>query len=195
MSRKGTANVIAREGRRVTHEEAVELIRDGVPRRPGVWVELGAGTGTFTRALADLLGPGATIVAVDRSRRAVRRLRRLELPGDVDLRVERRDFTDPLELPVLDGALMANALHFADDQADVLARVCDRLVPGGRLLLVEYDRDRGNRWVPNPVPPERFRELAAEVALGEPREVGRRPSAYHGRIYAAVAKKPPAAGG
>lgn len=152
-------------------------------------MDLGAGTGTFTRALADLLGPGGTVWAVDRSPEKVRALRSLELPGDATIRVLRADFEEPLDLPALDGALMANALHFSSRQEATLRRIAGLLEPGGRLLLVEYDRARGNRWVPHPVPPDRFRELAEAVGLSAPEVVGRRPSAYQRRMYAAVARK------
>lgn len=174
----------------MTHEEAVELIRGGVHPGRATWADLGAGTGTFTRALAELLGPDATIVAVDRSRRAARALRRVDLPAGASFRVRREDFSGPLELPPLDGVLMANALHFEEDQAEIVTRLRDHLVPGGCLLLVEYDLTRANRWVPHPVPPGRFRELAAGAGLEEPLEVGRRPSAFHRAMYAAVARRP-----
>ena len=36
--------------------EAVELIGGAIPRRAGTWADLGAGDGTFTRALVELLG-------------------------------------------------------------------------------------------------------------------------------------------
>ena len=53
------------------HRDHVGLLREGV-QRDGVvapratWADIGAGTGAFTLALADLLGPGARIVSVDR---------------------------------------------------------------------------------------------------------------------------------
>lgn len=157
---------------------------------PGaVWADLGAGTGTFTRALGELLGPGSTVHAVDRSPDELRALRGLQLPGGAALHVLRGDFEEPLDLPTLDGALMANSLHFSSSQESTLRQVVGLLRPGGRLLLVEYDRTRENRWVPHPVPPGRFRELAAEVGLSAPEEIGRRPSAYQRRMYAAVARK------
>lgn len=175
----------------MTHQEALVLIRDGVPPGGGVWADLGAGSGTFTRALGALLGSEGTVWAVDRSDEAVRALRRLELPGRATLRVRLGDFTsapESLGLPRLEGILMANALHFAEDQETVLRRVSGRLRPGGRLLLVEYDRTRGDRWVPHPVPPASFRAMASAVGLSEPREVGRRLSAYGREMYAAVAR-------
>lgn len=170
------------------HEEAIGLVRDGVDPG-GVWADLGAGTGTFTRALGELLGPRGVVHAVDRKTRAVRALRRLELPDGATLHAVHGDFTAALDLPDLDGVLMANSLHFSEDQESTLSRVTDLLRPGGRLLLVEYDRTRGNRWVPHPVPPDRFRSLARRIGLSPPREVGRRRSAHGRDMYAAVARK------
>lgn len=43
------------------HRDHVRLIEGGVDSRPTagrLWLELGAGEGTFTLALADVLGPG-----------------------------------------------------------------------------------------------------------------------------------------
>ena len=55
------------------HRDHVRLLRPGVTLHEGaVWADLGAGTGAFTLALADLLGPGATILAVDRDAGALR---------------------------------------------------------------------------------------------------------------------------
>jgi len=56
--------------------DAVALLGGAVPRGPAVWADLGAGAGTFTRALAELLGPEARIYAVDRDPRAVAALER-----------------------------------------------------------------------------------------------------------------------
>lgn len=171
------------------HDEAIALIEDAVPPG-GAWADLGAGRGTFTRALGELVGPSGTVWAVDRDRAAIRALRRLDLPGGASVRVLDADFTGSLELPEVDGVLMANSLHFVADAEPVLRRITEQLRPGGRLVLVEYDRRRGNRWVPHPVPLERFRELAEAVGLSEPREVRRRRSAYWREMYAAVARAP-----
>src|SRR5262245_9714081 len=43
------------------HRDHVALIRAGVEGAGRRWLELGAGEGAFTLALADLLGPGAAI--------------------------------------------------------------------------------------------------------------------------------------
>ena len=56
------------------------------------------------------------------------------------------DFTRPLDLPPLDGIVMANSLHFTADKGPVLEQVRSYLVPGGRLIVVEYNASQGNRW-------------------------------------------------
>ena len=55
----------------VDHADHVGLLRAAV-EPGGTWADIGAGQGAFTLALADLLGPGGRIVAVDRDARALR---------------------------------------------------------------------------------------------------------------------------
>ena len=178
----------------MTHEEAVELIRPAVEPAEA-WAELGAGEGTFTRALGELVGADGSVHAFDRDPAAVRTLRELTLPGGATLHVARSDFTRSLEIPPVHGVLMANALHFVPDPEAVLRGLSGRLPSGGKLLLVEYDRSRGNSWVPYPVTLRRFRELAAAVGLAPPEEIGRRSSRYQGQMYAAVSRRPAPHGG
>lgn len=171
----------------------IALIRGGVPEPGGTWADLGAGTGNFTWALGELLGAQATIYAVDRDAQAIRRQQALlahAAPGATIVPLH-GDFTRPLDLPPLDGVLMANALHFVRDQAAVLARVAGSLRPGGRLLLVEYDARRAIPWVPFPLPLERFQRLAPRAGLSAPTVVGTRRSPSSGiTMYAAVAVRP-----
>jgi len=88
----------------VNHSELVDLIREGVPGPGGFWAELGAGSGAFTAALADMLGPGARIVAVDKDAGALRELQaRLGNRDDLSLDTVHADFRQPLGLNDLDG--------------------------------------------------------------------------------------------
>src|SRR5690348_10132876 len=105
------------------HAEMVELIRGGVPSPGGMWADLGAGTGNFTRALRELLGPGGTLYAVDRDGRAVRALGDLAVQPGAAVIPRQADIAQPLRLPPLDGALVANALHFIRDQPAALALI------------------------------------------------------------------------
>jgi ubiquinone/menaquinone biosynthesis C-methylase UbiE len=180
------------------HHDHVGLIRAGL--EPGAsggrWLELGAGEGAFTLALADLLGPDVAIVALDRDASALRRLAEelaRRFPAR-DLTTSTADFRDPLPAGPYDGVLAANSLHFVADPVEVLRRVRAVLRPGGRLIVVEYDADRGNPWVPHPFSSRRFPDLAASAGLVDPRIVGSVPSRFLGAIYAAVAERPREAG-
>ncbi len=173
-------------------EEMISLIRPGVDQDGGVWADLGAGTGNFSRALAVLLGPTATIYAVDRSPSALAGLQAAAAPAATLIPVV-GDFTRSLDLPILDGILMANALHFVRDQLHVLRHLVRYLRPGGRFLVVEYAVRDALRWVPYPVPFEQFEVLAAGAELAPPTLVGRRLSPSTGiEMYAAVAMNSPA---
>jgi ubiquinone/menaquinone biosynthesis C-methylase UbiE len=176
----------------VNHAELVGLLRDGITAKGEKWADLGAGEGAFTLALADLLGPGAHITAVDRDGGSLRGLpaemgRRF--PG-TSLEVVVADFTRPLALNKLDGIVMANSLHFVRDKPPVLARVREMLRPGGRLIVVEYGSDRGNLWVPHPFSFERWVQIAAGAGFERTRLLGTVPSRYLGSMYSAVTFAP-----
>ena len=167
----------------MNHSDLVGLLEDAITDRGGRWAELGAGEGNFTLALADLLGPGAHITAVDRDAGALKRL--TERMGK---RVETKvaDFTSPLGLTGLDGIVMANSLHFVRHKAPVLESVCNMLRPGGELIVVEYGTDRGNPWVPHPFSYERWEEMAAQAGFERTRLLRTLPSRHLGSMYSAV---------
>lgn len=171
----------------------IALVRDGVDGK-GVWADLGAGTGNFTRALAALLGPHSTIYALDRDAKAIARQREYATANDPRIQPIQADFTKPLGLPPLDGILMANALHFIREQEAVLRQLLGALKPNGRLLLVEYELTQPQAWVPYPVPFARFRALAQQLGLSEAQRIGTRRSPSSGiSMYAAVANRNPQA--
>jgi len=172
----------------VKRAELVGLLRDGVVDQGGEWADLGAGEGAFTEALADLLGPEAHIVAVDRDARALSTLR-----GRFDVRVA--DFTRPLDLHDLDGVLMANSLHFVRHQDEVLKAVRAMLKPGGRLIIVEYGTDSGNAWVPHPFTYEQWETKAARAGFRKTRLLHTVPSRWLGSMYSALSLAPAARGG
>jgi len=172
----------------VDHHDHVGLIRAGVEGGGTTWADLGSGEGAFTLALADLLGPGGFIHSVDRDRSALAvQARRLaaSFPGVV-LEQHVADFTGRLELPPLDGIVMANSLHFVRNKLPVLRRIVGLLREGGRFVVVEYGSDTGNPWVPYPFPFETWRGLAAEAGLRDTRHLATVPSRFLGSIYSAL---------
>ncbi len=164
----------------MNRSDLVELIREGVAGAGTRWADLGAGEGAFTLALAEVLGPGAHITAVDRDGRALRAL--AGRPG-IEMRIS--DFTRPLGLSGLDGVLMANSLHFVRDKAPVLVLVREMLRPGGRLVIVEYGTDRGNPWVPHPFSYNSWERMAGEAGFTGTRLLHTIPSSHFGTMYSA----------
>jgi ubiquinone/menaquinone biosynthesis C-methylase UbiE len=170
------------------HRDHVRLIREGVSGAGMDWADLGSGEGAFTLALADLLGAGGSIHTVDRDARALQvQTRRLgETFPHVAATPHVADFSAPLDLPPLDGIVMANSLHFERDKLAVLRRVRGYLRPAGRLLLVEYDTDTGNTWVPYPMSYPTWAALAEEAGFHDTRRLAAVPSRFLGSIYSAL---------
>jgi len=151
----------------MNHGDHVRLLRDGVLRDGRIWADLGSGEGAFTLALADLLGPTGSIYTVDRDALALKVQERALREGFPDVSVQPlvADFTRALALPPLDGVVMANSLHFEPDKLAVLHLVRGYLRPAGHLVLVEYDTDRGNQWVPFPLSYPSWVTVAADAGF------------------------------
>ncbi len=173
--------------------EAIALIRAAVTKKGGVWADLGAGSGVFTRALATLLGPTGTVYAIDRNPGALRELDRRTgaTATGAPVRTLVGDFTSRLELPPLDGVLVANALHYVpySDQPTVVRHVASLLTEGAPMVVVEYDRRHANQWVPYPITPAALITLARDAGLGVPAVLATQPSQYSGTIYSAVVRR------
>ncbi len=170
----------------MNHSDHVNLIRDGVS--PGVWADFGSGGGAFTLALAELLHGEGQIYSIDRDGRALEQQRSAMQARFPDQTVAYRtaDFTNKLDLPPLDGALMANSLHFVRHKEPVLRLIRASLKPGGRLILVEYNVDRGNQWVPYPLAFETWRVLANANGFSATRMLNKRGSSFLREIYSAL---------
>src|SRR5512146_1137067 len=174
----------------MNHSDHVRLIRDGVSGGGSAWADLGSGEGAFTLALADMLGPGGHIYSVDTDARALREQRReleARFPA-VTLEQRAADFTRPLDLPPLDGVVMANSLHFQRYKEPVLRMVRGMLKPGGRLVLVEDNVDRGNPWVPHPLSYPTWEALSQANGFVETRLLATIPSRFLREIYSALSR-------
>ena len=177
----------------MTHADHVALIRPGAEESAGAWADLGAGSGAFTLALAVVLGVGSRIFAVDRDSGALAMLERELQRGRRTARdlppvtTVCADLRDEVPLPPLDGILMANSLHFQADACAVLSHAARWLKPGGRLIIVEYDIETPNPWVPYPIPWSRLPAVLECAGFPPGRLLGTRPSRYHGRMYSACA--------
>ncbi len=171
------------------HRDHVNLIEKGVPPG-GIWADLGSGRGAFTLALAECLGTDSKIYSVDLDRRALLTQETRMQAGYPQNEVEfiRADFTQKLDLPPLDGILMANSLHFVQDKQPVICQLRALLKPGGRFLVVEYDTDEGNYAVPHPISFQTWETLAEQCGLSNTRLLFTRPSRFLGSFFSALSE-------
>lgn len=92
--------------------EAIELIKNKYigQESNSFWADLSSGTGLFSYALANLLPTGSIIYAIDKSAAT---LKNLPNPNNIIIEQQQLDFIiDELNLPNLNGILMANSLHY-----------------------------------------------------------------------------------
>lgn len=174
----------------MTHEEHVHLIQKAITHEGGVWADLGSGKGAFTLALADLLGKDATIYSIDQDNQRLDDQKKefvKYFPGS-NVTFIQADFTKPLDLPLLDGIIMANSLHYVKDQQRFLEKLQTYLKPHGELVLVEYNTDDGEApWVPYALSFEKFTQLAKNHGWEDIQLLEKIPSTYWNEMYSAHA--------
>lgn len=173
------------------HTDHVNLLRPAHLIPGSTWADFGAGAGAFTLALRELLGPESDIYAVDKDRARLTELQRVwraRFGDDISgLNLLPADFAHSLDIPPLDGVLMANSLHFFKDKLSILRHIRSFVKPDGALILIEYNVDAGNAWVPHPLSFERWRKLAPQAGLTEPRLLATAPSSFLHGFYSALA--------
>jgi ubiquinone/menaquinone biosynthesis C-methylase UbiE len=171
------------------HKDHVDLLRPANLPQGGTWADFGAGSGAFTLALSELVGLKAEIYAIDKDRSGFDTLEqshRARFGTSQNIYPVRADFTGTLSLPPLDGIVMANSLHFFKDKERVLRHVRSFLKLNGALLLVEYNVDSGNMWVPYPLSFETYQSLAPRAGFTEPRLLATASSRFLREFYSTV---------
>jgi trans-aconitate methyltransferase len=175
----------------MTPDDAAALIHAApLGKARARWADLGCGDGTFTIALATLLPAGSTIHAMDRDASTLRAIPRTHAGRSIVTHIG--DFTkQPWPFDRLDGVLMANALHYVRDQSAFLRRSHSLIRAPHRFLVIEYDTDRANQWVPYPVSRKTLERICADAGYEAITWLGTRPSIYRrADIYAAMMTGP-----
>lgn len=165
---------------------AINLVRKGIvaTNSPQHWVDLGAGTGLFTRALANLLPAGSSITAVDKDM-AINSIRLNK--SDISLSLMKVDYLDIEFRELKHGFLLANSLHYSKHQVAVLRKLKNYLHADGRLIVVEYDILIPNAWVPFPVSLKKLSTIAIEAGFGKTDLLQKIDSKYQAEgMYSAV---------
>lgn len=97
-------------------------------------LEVGAGSGSIARWMADEVGPAGRVLAVDLDPRWCRR------DGRAQLDVRQLDVvTDPLPVGPWDVIHERLVLHHIPERLEVLTRLTAALAPGGVILVEDFD--------------------------------------------------------
>ncbi|MDA1090965.1 MAG: methyltransferase domain-containing protein [Proteobacteria bacterium] len=103
-------------------------------------LEIGAGPGYVSLVLADRVGAGGGVYAVDRSPEALAHLERLQKErgiSHIHRLVADAATLEPAGLPV-GSALITMVLHHAEDPAGILDNVARLLLPGALVVVAEF---------------------------------------------------------
>ena len=166
----------------MTHQEAIDFLGKGIKPHKGTWLDLGAGSGIFSKALAEILPSGSTIYAIDKDQSVLN----ISSTFNEIIGVQ-ADFENLPELPRFDGILMANALHYVENPIPFLQKLLNNLHSKGAFVLIEYDVETGNPWVPFPISVQKWEQIAPKAGLTMPEIFNQRISCYgQGRMYAAI---------
>jgi ubiquinone/menaquinone biosynthesis C-methylase UbiE len=159
--------------------DAVDMLAGSelVALGPMTWADLGCGSGTFTVALAGVLAAGSVIHAIDRDRSVLRGIPTSH--KGVRIIPHCGEFTTlPWPFTGLDGILMANSLHYVEDQPAFIRSCGTQLKSARHFLVVEYDTNEAGPWVPYPVNCSRAMALFEHAGYRSVRVLRSRPSLY-----------------
>jgi len=168
----------------MTYKEAYNFLKPITIKEGEIWADLGAGDGTFAIPLSDRLGRDGKLYAVDLDQK-VKQIKAKE--GSAAITTIVADFSQFHPEEKLNGILMANALHFIDNPKLLLQKLSSYLLPNGKIMLIEYDNNIANPWVPYPISFKKLNDLTKQLHWESPIEFNRRKSRYgQGEMYGAV---------
>ncbi|NOT77332.1 MAG: class I SAM-dependent methyltransferase [Cyclobacteriaceae bacterium] len=168
----------------MTLAEAVTLIStDRISKiKSQEWADLGCGNGLFSKALISILPPRSRVYAVDQ------RPFKFSHP---QIKFIKSDFaSEELTLPILDGIMMINSIHYIKDKLPFIQQLKTRLLPDGIFVLGEYEISKGNQWVPYPLTFSAATALFQEAGFSSIEKIHDHPSVLNSSsIYSAAISK------
>ncbi len=171
----------------MTQPEAIGLIEKGIPKLDSSrWMDLGAGKGVFTKALAVVLGASSTVYAVDKQSEALGKIKDQSNHANI-IRLQLDFVTDDIPIKQLDGILLANSFHYVKEKHVLISKLKKILKPDGRLIFIEYDTSTPNTWIPYPITFTSLHALMQEMEFSSVIKLKERPSIFNrATMYSAM---------
>jgi ubiquinone/menaquinone biosynthesis C-methylase UbiE len=163
-------------------EEAIELIEHLriESKEPQLWADLGCGSGLFSRALASLLPQQSKILCIDKAGPGWK----ANETNNVELEFIKADFSMyEFENGKFDGFMMANSLHYIKNKPLLIDRLVPALRPNGSIVIVEYDSESPNFWVPYPITYGKLKSLFLNNDINKITKIGEWPSRFGRMMY------------
>lgn len=138
------------EGREI-YDKRAEIVR-ATAVKPGMDVaDIGAGTGLFTRLFAQAVAPKGKVYAVDISRPFVQNILRTAKERGIENVEGVVNTQTDTKLPAnsIDLAFLSDTYHHFEQPQKMLASIHQALRPGGRLVVIDFERVPGesSSWV------------------------------------------------
>ncbi|WP_260264733.1 class I SAM-dependent methyltransferase [Elizabethkingia bruuniana] len=172
----------------MTLTEAINMINPAFQDSGKIekWTDLGCGKGLYTNALAEILPGGSEIYSIDKDNQTLPIVN-----PEIKTEFIQHDFSKdlPVHIENLDGILMANSLHYILDKEQLLRNLKLKMKSKGRFVIIEYDTQRANSWVPYPINFIELKELFAKLGYPKIEKIAQRKSVYQNNVmFTAVAE-------
>ncbi len=115
------------------------LLRSLGLKEGNTFADVGCGPGFFTLPAAGVVGPAGVVYAIDTQQEMLESLKKRNPPANV-VPIKSGDHSIPLEGSCADVALVAFALHEADDKTLFIGEVKRILVKGGTLAVLDWKK-------------------------------------------------------
>lgn len=146
------------------------------------WADLGCGEGVFTELLAGILPFQSEIIAIDQNSQRLDSI----MGNEISVNFHKANFEkDKLNLNNLSGILMANSFHYVRDKEELIKKLETYFFENKQFLIVEYDTNVANKWVPFPINFEKLKELFHKFGYKSLEKLNVRKSNYGGEMYVA----------